>query len=112
MTYNVSSGTLNPTIPYADVSKQAVSITDTASVFVSQVQCFMFVSAYLRSDTFSSGQFFTSSPALAGGCAMLRDFTSVSSFNGTIRRVQVPFQIYDCMQLNSVMFSSLYPGRP
>jgi len=31
---------------------------------------------------------------------------SVSNFNSTIRRAQVPLQIYRCVQLDSVLFSS------
>ena len=35
-----------------------------------------------------------------------RRFVSVSNFNSTIRRVQVPLQIYRCVQLYSVLFYS------
>jgi len=38
-------------------------------------------------------------------------FVSVSSFNTTVRQVQVLLQIYHCEQINSVLFSSLRRGR-
>ena len=45
----------------------------------------------------------TSSSAIAEA---MRCFVCVSSINCTIRRAQVPLQIYGCVQLNSVLFSS------